>query len=58
MEVGTEAEQELLELTGERRRLERVVELLERAAEVLEAQKDLRDWASQNGSVRRGEGSS
>ena len=53
VELGTAAEQELLELSSEHDRLARVVELLERAEELLQTQKELRNRASQNGSVRR-----
>ncbi len=55
VDFGTEPKQQLLELRSEAERLSLVCELLERAAEALENERDLRARASQNGKVIPGE---
>ena len=45
--------QELLELRSERARLDRLAELLERAAEALAREREVRERASGNGKVTR-----
>jgi len=53
VDFGAELKQELLELRSERARLERLGELLERAAEALAREREVRDRASGNGKVTR-----
>lgn len=51
VDFGHELKQELLELRSERARLERLGELLERAAQVLAREREVRERASGNGKV-------
>ena len=51
IDFGNELKQELLELRSPRERLARLTELLERAAEAVELENELRDRASRNGKV-------
>jgi Lon protease-like protein len=51
IEFGHDVKQELLELTSERRRLRRLVELIERAIEAIEREREVRERASGNGRV-------
>ncbi len=55
VDFGAEPKQQLLELRSETERLTLVCELLERAAEALENERDLRARASQNGKVIPGD---
>ena len=55
VDFGTEQKQELLELTSPRRRLARLVELLERALEALTLERTVQQAASRNGKVPRAE---
>ncbi len=55
VDFGAEPKQRLLELRSEAERLTVVCELLERAAEALETERDLRARAAQNGKVVPGE---
>ena len=55
VDFGAEPKQQLLELRSETERLALVCELLERAAEALENERDLRARASQNGKVIPGD---
>ena len=55
VDFGAEPKQQLLELRSEAERLTLVCELLERAAEALENERDLRARASQNGKVVPGD---
>ncbi len=55
VDFGAEPKQQLLELRSENERLALVCELLERAAEALENERDLRARASQNGKVIPGD---
>ncbi len=55
VDFGAEQKQQLLELRSEAERLALVCELLERAAEALETERDLRARASQNGKVIPGD---
>jgi Lon protease-like protein len=54
VDFGHELKQELLEIRSERARLHRLAELLERAAEALVREREVRDRASGNGKVTRG----
>jgi Lon protease-like protein len=54
IDFGHELKQELLELTSERRRLRRLVALIERAIEAIERERDVRERASGNGRVSPG----
>jgi Lon protease-like protein len=51
IDFGHELKQELLELTSERKRLRRLVELIERAIAAIEREREVRDRASGNGRV-------
>jgi Lon protease-like protein len=51
IDFGNELKQELLELTSPRERVVRLTELLERAAEAIELEGEVRDRASKNGKV-------
>jgi Lon protease-like protein len=51
VDFGHELKQELLELRSERRRLKRLVEILERAVEAMALEKEVRTRASGNGKV-------
>lgn len=51
VDFGVELKQELLELRSPRERIERLTTLLERAAEAVELENDLRDRSSRNGKV-------
>jgi Lon protease-like protein len=51
IDFGVELRQELLELRSERRRLVRLVELMERAITAIERERDVRERASGNGKV-------
>ncbi len=53
VDFGHELKQELLEIRSERARLDRLTELLERAAEALAREREVRDRASGNGKVTR-----
>ncbi len=53
VDFGHELKQELLELRSERARLERLAVLLERAAEALAREREIRERASGNGKVTR-----
>ena len=53
VDFGHELKQELLEIRSERARLHRLAELLERAAEALVREREVRDRASGNGKVTR-----
>ena len=55
VDFGAEPKQQLLELRSENERLTLVCELLERAAEALENERELRARASQNGKVVPGD---
>jgi Lon protease-like protein len=55
VDFGAEPKQQLLELRSEAERLTLVCELLERAAEALETERDLRARAAQNGKVIPGD---
>ena len=55
VDFGAEPKQQLLELRSEAERLTLVCELLERAAEALETERDLRARAAQNGKVVPGD---
>ena len=55
VDFGAEPKQQLLELRSENERLGIVCELLERAARTLEAERDLRARAAQNGKVVPGD---
>lgn len=55
VDFGAEPKQRLLELRSEVERLTAVCELLERAAEALETERDLRARAAQNGKVIPGD---
>jgi Lon protease-like protein len=51
VDFGHELKQEILELRSERRRLQRLVEILERAVEAMTLEKEVRERASGNGRV-------
>jgi Lon protease-like protein len=51
VDFGIDAKQELLSLTSPRRRVARLVELLERALETVELERELQERASGNGKV-------
>jgi ATP-dependent Lon protease len=51
VDFGHELKQEILELRSERRRLERLVEILGRAVEAMALEKEVRERASGNGRV-------
>ena len=53
VDFGHELKQELLELRSERERLTRLADLLERATEALNREREVRDRASGNGKVTR-----
>src|SRR5688500_2492002 len=53
VDFGTEQKQELLELTSPRLRIERLVELLERALEALTLERTVQQAASRNGKAPR-----
>ncbi len=55
VDFGAEPKQQLLELRSEAERLTLICELLERAAEALETERDLRARAAQNGKVVPGD---
>jgi Lon protease-like protein len=55
VDFGSEPKQQLLELRSEAERLRLVCELLERAVEALETERDLRARAAQNGKVIPGD---
>jgi Lon protease-like protein len=54
IDFGHGLKQELLELTSERRRLRRLAELIERAIEAIEREREVRERASGNGRVSPG----
>ena len=53
VDFGHELKQELLEIRSEHARLDRLTDLLERAAEALAREREVRDRASGNGKVSR-----
>src|SRR5438105_7397434 len=51
VDFGLELKQELLELRSERSRLKRLAELIERAVETMQLEREIRDRAARNGKV-------
>ncbi len=55
VDFGVDAKQELLAITSPRRRMERLVALLEQAIELLRIEQTMRDRASRNGKITHGD---